>query len=93
METETQLVPGEKVEFTRFDGGKMVQDGGVLEKVLNDFIQVTYKDADEKEHTCRFRRCPGPKSGWGVGPSRSWRLSEPERKKYCHPDVPRSRRA
>lgn len=83
---------GGKVEFGKFEGGKMTVGVGTLEEVDERFVRVAYVDDDGARHTCRFRRIPGPQAGWGVGPSKFWRLSDVERRKYCHPDTPRGKR-
>lgn len=86
------FVKGEKLIFSKFDGGKMVTCEGTFHSVTAEFVRVNYVDEDGGKHTCRFRRAPGGTSGWGVGPSKFWRLGSEARKKYCHPDVSLRRR-
>lgn len=78
--------PGEKVSFTKFDGGRMAGAEGVLVELTKDSVVVSHEGA-----TVSFRRAPGSKAGWGVGPAKAWRIGADERKRYCHPDVPRGR--
>lgn len=87
METKEVAEPV-KVVFTRYDGGKMTSAHGTLTEILPSHIRVAYVDADGNKSNVRFNRTPGPKAGWGVGVSRHWRISDDERKKYCHPDIP-----
>lgn len=77
------MKPGEKVHFTKFDGGEILGFDGSLVELTNDFVKITYDGS-----TYSFRRSPGSKSGWGTGCAKNWRLSLEERKKYCHPDLP-----
>ena len=71
----------EIVNFTKFNGGKIVSAIGEFESLTDGFIKIIY---EEKSYS--FKRIPGPKSGWGVGVAKSWRLDLIERKKYCFPD-------
>ena len=74
---------GDKVGFSKYDGGKMVAADGLFDEATQEFVVVRYID-DGSEKTCKFKRAAGPKAGWGIGVSRLWRLDEPERMKYCH---------
>ena len=88
METKEASEPV-KVTFSKYDGGKMALSQGTLLEILPDSIRVAYVDAEGNRSNVRFNRAPGSKAGWGVGVSRHWRISDDERKKYCHPDIPK----
>jgi len=79
-------VLGEKVRFTKFDGGRMVGAEGELIELTEDSVRLSYDGA-----VVSFRRAPGAKAGWGTGPAKAWRIGDEARRKYCHPDVPRRR--
>ncbi len=73
--------------FSKFDGGQPTACSGFLSAIQPSFVVVKYVDEDGVKHNVRFRRAPGSKAGWGIGVSKFWRLSDVERKKYCHTDV------
>lgn len=75
------------VGFSKYDGGKMIAAIGTLKEIAQSFIRLKYVDEEGKEHNVRFRRTPGSKAGWGVGPSKFWRLNSEDRTKYCHADT------
>jgi hypothetical protein len=79
-------VPGDKITFTKFDGGRMVGAEGDLVELTHESVRVSHEGA-----VVAFRRAPGPKAGWGVGPAKSWRIGAEERRRFVHPDVPRRR--
>ena len=84
-------VRGERLVFSKYDGGKCVLSEATFDELTPDFVRVSHTDESGSKHTCRFRRAPGAKCGWGVGPSRFWRLSDEARKRFCHRDVPTGR--
>lgn len=77
---------GERVTFASFEGGIPRGLEGSLVSVDAEFVTVAF---EEKHY--RFRRQPGSKSGWGVGPASKWRLGLAERSRYCIADQPRRR--
>lgn len=78
---------GDRVTFADFGGGNPRPLEGTFVSMDTDYVTVAHEGKDY-----RFRRAPGPKSGWGVGPSAKWRLGLDERAKLCVPDTVRGRR-
>jgi hypothetical protein len=78
--------PGDKVRFAKYDGGKIVGAEGELVELTGDSAMVSHEGA-----VVAFRRAPGAKAGWGVGPAKAWRIGAEDRRRLCHPDVPRRR--
>ncbi len=77
------------VTFNKYGGGKAIGGKGKFIELTSDFVVVTVASEDESStFKVKFKRNPGPKAGWGIGVSKFWRLDEPDRKKYCHRDIP-----
>ncbi len=75
------------IRFSKFDGGTIRQAEGLLLLVGDKTIKVRHEDQEYE-----FSRSPGPKAGYGLGKAKSWRLGQPDRAKYCYPDLPTKRR-
>jgi hypothetical protein len=82
---------GTKVAFTKFDGGVLLPGEGSLQSMTDQFLIVEVSSDDGTKVLVKFRRQPGSTSGWGTGNAKHWRITEPERKVYCHADLPRRR--
>lgn len=74
------------VTFSKFGGKEPVRCEGELVSADGDFVKVSHEGT-----VYSFKRCPGSKRGWGVGPAKSWRLGEEARKAHCLPDSVRRR--
>lgn len=70
--------------FSKFDGGKILTCEGELVSVKSDTVVVAFEGVEVK-----FRRQPGAKCGWGLGPAKAWRLGEQARREHCIPDTGR----
>lgn len=90
--SKSEPVDPVEVGFCKFDGGKMVTSSGTLLELSADFVRVKHTADDGSDVTVKFRRCPGRQAGWGVGVAKFWRLNQPDREKYVHPDTPVRRR-
>ena len=75
---------GSTIGFTKFDNGKIAGAEGEIVEIQNEFVVLNHELKNFS-----FKRLPGPKSGWGVGASKNWRLNQPERAALCHVDIPR----
>jgi hypothetical protein len=60
---------GDVVGFGKFDGGVINHSEGTLSSLTEEFAIISHEGKEYK-----FRRAPGPKSGYGIGPARLWRL-------------------
>lgn len=72
---------GNSVPFTKFENGKIVGAVGSYETSTSQFVNLSYEGI-----VYSFKRQPGPKCGWGVGPSKFWRLDESARRELCEKD-------
>lgn len=73
---------GDKVTFASFEGGKITPGEGTFVSMDGENVVVA---VEGKEY--RFRRAPGPKSGWGWGHASKWRLGLSERSQLCIADA------
>jgi hypothetical protein len=73
---------GDKVTLASFEGGKITPLEGTFVSMDGETVIVA---VNGKEH--KFRRAPGPKSGWGWGHASKWRLGLTERSALCIADT------
>ena len=77
---------GDPIAFSKFEGGKIIGVSGTYETSTAQLVTLLYEG---KSYS--FKRQPGPKCGWGVGPSKFWRLDESARRILCEKDEVRRR--
>jgi hypothetical protein len=75
---------GRSVTFSKYGGGSIVTCSGTVKSVSPQNVVLSYEGTDYS-----FRRAPGGKCGWGLGPAKAWRLGEAARRELCLPDSPR----
>ena len=83
---------GEKIIFSKYDGGKPIASEGIFTDATSEHITVSYVGIDGVEGICKFRRAPGKTCGWGIGVARLWRLDAAARIKYGVPDYASKRK-
>jgi len=75
------------INFAKFNGGIITKATGELVELTNKVVII-----DHEGDKYQFRRDPGPKAGYGIGPAKNWRLAQEERREYCFPDLPTRRK-